>query len=325
MISITGLFTKEAIIAYLKSAPVIKTPVLDLIFTDRPQLALPRVGQDIMEEVVAELPLVRRGGASISTGGDSGGMGIYEPLSIRPNKMITGAALNDLNLLGKGGLKVWSREKMENLRKRVRKTTEAMCAVALTGKLSWPVKLEGGGWETWEIDFGSILSITPGTLWSAGNATLKDVFITLQEMEEKIQERGYGGTVEIWAGKTAYNTLFGLAEASKTTAKIRVELTDQGINIGGYLVKRRSEKYKNPQTGTLTSIVAAKKVLMVGTDGGHKMPYCALDDLDANLQPLPFFVKPITLKDPSGYKLVAESKPLPIPNVKAICEAQVVS
>ena len=35
------------------------------------------------------------------------------------------------------------------------------------------------------------------------------------------------------------------------------------------------------------------------------------DDLDANLQPLPFFVKAHDVADPDGVKLSAQSKPLP--------------
>jgi hypothetical protein len=38
---------------------------------------------------------------------------------------------------------------------------------------------------------------------------------------------------------------------------------------------------------------------------------------------MPFFIKPIPLQDPSGVKLVAESKPFPIVNTSAICTATV--
>jgi hypothetical protein len=167
--------------------------------------------------------------------------------------------------------------------------------------------------------------VTPTKLFSAADAKLKDIFAVLQAMEEKLEEKGYGSTKEIWAGKTAYEAIFAIAEASTSTAKIRVELSEQGINIGGYLIKRRAETYRNPNGGAATACLDLKTLRMVATDAGHTLPYCALDDLDANLQPLPFFVKPIELKDPSGYKLVAESKPLPIPNMDGVCDAVVVA
>ena len=325
MFDIKSLFTKEAIVRYLKSLPILKTPVMDTIFSDRPQLALPVVGADMVREVANALPVVRRGAPSIPATSRTGEISFYEPLPVRPNSQVTGQDLNNLKILNAEGKNAWAQNKTDLLRRVVRKTTEGMCSVALTGTLTWPVQLESGTFDSWEIAFGDILSVTPAKLWSAADAKLSDVFTTLSDMEEKIQEKGYGGQVEIWAGKTAYETLFKLAEDSKTTAKIRVELTDQGINIGGYLIRRRAEKYRNPQTGTMTAVVGDKLVKMIAKDAGHRLVYCAVDDLDANLQAMPFFVKPIDLKDPSGYKLVAESKPFPLPNVDGICDATVVA
>jgi hypothetical protein len=60
MFDIAGLFAKDAIVRYLKSLPVLKTPVMDSIFTDRPQLGLPVVGADMILETAHALPVVRR-------------------------------------------------------------------------------------------------------------------------------------------------------------------------------------------------------------------------------------------------------------------------
>lgn len=325
MFEIKSLFTREAIVRYLKSLPILKTPVMDTIFADRPQLALPVVGADMVREIANTLPVVRRGAPSIPATSRSGEISFYEPLPVRPNSQVTGQDLNNLKILNPEGRNAWAQNKTDMLRRVVRKTTEGMCSVALTGTLAWPVQLEGGGFDSWEIVFGSILSETPGKLWGAEGAKLKDVYTILSAMENAIQEKGYGSEIEIWAGSEAYEALFALAEASTTTAKLRVEFTEHGINVGGYLVKRRSEKYRNPQTGAMTAVVAPKTVKMIAKDAGHRLVYCAVDDLDANLQAMPFFVKPIELKDPSGHKLVAESKPFPLPNVDGICTATVVS
>lgn len=325
MFDLSSLFTKDSMVRRLKSLPVLKTPVMDSVFGDRPQLPLPVVSADMVSQVARTMPVVRRGAPSIPATGATGEIAFYEPLPVRPNVQVTGQDLNNLKVLAATGKEAWAVERTDLLRKTVRLTIEGMCAVSLGGTLTWPVQLEGGGYDSYSIAFGSPLSVTPSTLWSASGAKLKDVFMSLSDMAEKLEEKGYGGKVEIWAGKTAYDTLFGLAEASATTAKIRVELTDQGINIGGFLIKRRAEKWRNPQTGTLTAVVADKNVKMIAMDAGHKLVYCAVDDLDANLQALPLFVKPIVLKDPSGYKLVGESKPFPLPNVEGICDAQVIA
>ncbi|MDY6904092.1 MAG: major capsid protein [Thermodesulfobacteriota bacterium] len=325
MINLASLFTKEAIVRYLKSLPVLKTPVMDTIFTDRPLHPLPVVGADMITEVAHALPVVRRGSPSIAAGSDAGEFAFYEPLPVRPHKMVTGQDLNNLKILNGGGKDAWAQGKTDLLRRIVRRTTEGLCAASLSGSFTWPIQLESGGFETWSIDFGSPESVTPSKLLDESGAALKDIYVICQAMEEALEENGYGSTNEIWAGKSAYEQIFTIAEASKTTAKIRVELTDEGINVGGYLIKRRAEKIRNPETKAMTPVVPLKDMMMIATDAGHKMPYCAVDDLEANLQAMPLFIKPIVMKDPSGYKLVGESKPFPIPNVKGICTATVLS
>jgi len=323
MLDIKGLFTKEAIIIRLKDMPDLKTPVMDTLFLDRPQHPLPLLGKDEILDTAAALPLVRRGGASVAAAPVGGTVDFFEPLPVRPSVSVTGAELNNLKLLDGGGLEAWARNKTDYLRKRVRATTEALCGLATSGAITYPVKLEGGSWENFTVSFGSLLSVTPGTLWGAQGAKLKDVMVTLIAMRKAIQAKGFGSELEIWAGEDAYMALFALAEASQTTAKLRVEITDDSIQVGGFAVKLRGETWKNPQTGALAAYVPAKDVRVIAKDGGHKCPYCALDDLDANLQALPFFVKPVKTQDPSGYKLIGESKPFPVVNVNAICGATV--
>lgn len=323
--NIRNLFVRDAIIRALTVLPVLKTPVMDTIFLQRPQSPLAMIGVEDILPVTNALPLVRRGAPSIPATQATPSVGFYEPLPVNVHVMVTAADLNNLRLLDQDGLTAWSQARMDYLRRGIRKTTEALCAQALTGKIEWPVQLDGGGWDTCVVDWGAPLSKTPGKTWDADGCAIADVFELLSDMQELIQDNGYGGTVEVWAGRTAYGALFALAEAFKSTAKIAVEITDQGINVGGYLVRRRSEKYRNPRTGAMVPVLADKSLLMIATDAEHRLPYCAVDDLDANLQALPFFVKPIKLDDPSGYRLVAQSKPFPVPNVRGICKSVVVS
>ena len=326
MLDIRVLFTREAIIARLLALPPILTPARDSVFTDRPNHPLPLVGKDFILSVANALPLVRRGAASVAAGPPAGTVDFYEPLPVRPNVSVTGAELNNLQLLDGRGMEAWAIEKTDFLRRRVRATTEALCALATSGKITYPVQLEGGAFEDWFIDFGNILSVTPSKLWSAADASMKDVMRLLVNMRKKIQMAGFAsGALEIWAGEDAFNTLFGLAEALKSTAQIRVEITGEGIQVGTFTVKLRSEQWVNPQTKAMTPYVPAKNVRMIAKDAGHRLPYCALDDLDAKLLAMPIFIKPIVTKDPSGYKLVAESKPFPVVNVNGICEATVLS
>lgn len=323
---IRGLFTKESIVSRLKKLPPIKTVVMDTLFTDRPQHPLALLGKDEILDVAAALPLVRRGGASVATNPAGGTVDFFEPLPVRPNVMVTGAELLNLQALDNGGLEAWATAKTDYLRKRVRATTEALCALATSGSITYPVKLEGGGWENYSITFGALLTAVVGTLWGATGAKLKDVMALFLRMHAVIQEKGFGsGELELWCGEDAFMALFALAEASTSTAKMRLEINGNVIQVGVFKATLRNEKWKNPQNGTLVPYVPAKNVRMIAKDAGHKCPYCALDDLESRLQPLPFFVKPVKVDDPSGYKLIGESKPFPVVNTNGICEVTVLS
>lgn len=327
MPEITGLFTREALLAHLKEMPVLKTTVMDAIFPEaaQQQVPLPIVGVDEISTVLTALPVVRRGAASVATQGETIGGVFYEPLPISANRKITGTALNNLKMVDRGGMDVWARGQVDILRKRVRATKEAMCANVLSGTLTWPVKQEGGGWETWTVAFGDIKTVTVAMKWDAASAKMANVRATLDAMHTQLQSSGYGGTVKIWAGKTAWAALSALVEALTSTAKQNVRHGQATIEIDGWVIEKMTETYVNPQTGAVVPKVADKDVVMVATDAGHKLFHCALDDLDANLQPLPFFINPIRMKDPSGWKLVAQSKPFPVINPKGVCKATVIS
>ena len=53
--------------------------------------------------------------------------------------------------------------------------------------------------------------------------------------------------------------------------------------------------------------------------------YGPVDDLEGNLQPMPMFIKPVEIQDPSEIRLIGESKPLPAVAPGATRKAVVVS
>ena len=93
--------------------------------------------------------------------------------------------------------------------------------------------------------------------------------------------------------------------------KIPVRVNEDGtITLGGHTIKKMAETWKNPQTGTSTAKVPDKEIRMV-SKGYTGFFYGPVDDLDANLRPMPMFVKPVKTDDPSEIRIVGESKPLP--------------
>ena len=113
----------------------------------------------------------------------------------------------------------WRTRKVEQIRRAVRDTTEAMCSVvATTGKLTWPVELEGGRRETYEVDYGELLSYSPATKLTAASR-LPDMYKLLRGMELAVKQAGMGGNIEFWAGSDVVSVLLGIVEGYTATTK----------------------------------------------------------------------------------------------------------
>lgn len=324
-INLRNYFTAATIVRYLEElGPVVPTVVMDTVFTNRPQEAGPVISEDIIQQSIHALPLSVRGGSYFNVPGATGARNGYEPYPIKPSIGINGVDLNNLRLIqgNKANMEAWARLKTDVLRKMVRATAEALCADALDGIIEYPVALDGGGWDTYYIKYGDILTVTGHKLWTAADVKISDVFDLCMEQKKQMNRKGCGGAIEFWAGPSAYSALFKLAEKSTTTAKIRVEVTDQAINIGGFMIKLRAEEYRNPQTKAFTPVIPDNTLKAIAMDAGHIMPYAALDDLDSNLEAMPLFIKPVRDND-GNQSLKGESKPLPVVNPNGICDAEV--
>ncbi|MDA8413021.1 MAG: major capsid protein [Desulfobacteraceae bacterium] len=339
MVNIRNLFTRDAIIQYLQIlGPMFPTRVMDTVFTRRPQQPGPLIGSDIIKQSVKAMPLGRRGSRSITIGGAAGQTEFYEPYPIHPDISVTGADLNNLRMFMQQGnsqelLKVWAQSKTEILRQTVRNTAEAMCATTLSGKLQWPVQIEGGGFETYEVDYGAPQTLAPGEFkyWDDPATKVADILNMFILIQVLFQRSGIGGRMAFWAGKDAFLTLFTLASRILTSTKLLVEagvsmqLGENFVMIGNNKIELAAEEYWNPQTAAFVPIVPVDTFQAIALDAGHQMPYASIDDLDGGLQAMPFFIKPLKTDNPSGYSLIAESKPLPVVNPLGLFRLQVLA
>jgi len=316
---LNNLFTPDSIARAVKKLPKIETPVMDRIYNNRPTKPLPYVTVEDIQEIIQTVPVIRRGAQSISVTTEETTYQTIEPMPVRPSVSISSTELNNLKLLGRTGLEQWRREKIEYLRRIIRRTVEGLSAVSLTGKISWPMQTSGA-WSTYEIDFGAPLSVDDAD-WNS--AKIKDVFQLFNKMKLALTQKGYGVSYEIWAGEDAYTALLGMCENLVSTVKIRIEVTDAYISVGNFKVYLRNEPIQNPQTKAFEPTIPSNKIIMISTAANTRLFYCAIDDLDANLLPMPFFVKPVKIADPSEIRLIAESKPLPVPVSNALCWCKV--
>lgn len=307
--------------AYKKRKPV-KMPIRNDIFGPAipwNDVALP---YSELKDTLTNVPVVRRGSASLAIKSEDSAIKSIEVQGFILSHFVSAATLNNLKALGSVSAKQYFDLQNNNMLRRVEKGIEAMCAQALTGKVEYPMKLEDGSFDTFEIDFGETetYEATGEVDLSSADTKLSDVFKLLQSMEEKIEDRGYGGDTLTYAGKVAFGYIMDIA-SSNNTRNIPVQIKESEIVIGGYTIKRMSGKYKTWVGGAVDNQakIPDGSLCMVDKEAGHSFYYLAIDDLDAGLKALPFFTKPIKSDDPSGAKMIGHSKPVPAPVVGAIC------
>lgn len=320
------LFTAQAIAHAIKTLPEYKTPVMDTFYPGNIRTTHPfsMIGIDEISETVKAVPVVRRGTASVSLGGGSRSQTYIEPQPIDVNSFVGAKDLNDLKLLDNSGQQTYVNSKVDFIRKTVRATSEALCAQSLSGKISYAMKTESG-MDTYEVDFGTVGAYTISEKWEASTTKLDHVLTHLMDMAETIETNGFGSNVEFYAGKTAFSKVAAMVMALGNDTRIEAKVDGNVIKLGGYLITRMAATYYDPKTKTMKKAIDDKFVQAIGKDAAFGFKYLAIDDLDAGLQAMPIFINPMKVSDPSGWKIMGQSKPLPIPVVKAMVKAQAIT
>jgi hypothetical protein len=327
--NLSDLFTPQVIAESLKALPPLKTAILDHAFKNSVNHPLPTIGVAELKHVVGTIPFVKRGSDNVKVSPQSSETTIFAPLPLKPSLEITAAELNDLQVVFGNVVSrnEWVSMKVDELRQIIRKTTEALASTVLTtGKLSWPIRLSGGVADTFEVDYGSPLTYTPSTPWNATGAKLSDIYDTLAAMDNKIQEAGFGGKVEFFAGRGAFGQLINIAQgwaAAASASPISITLKEGSADIAGYTVHRVSERYESPLTGGFVDKIGENSLIAFVADSANaKIFYCAIDSLSANNQALPFHIFTEEKAD-SAVVLTAQAKPVPARNPKTVCIATV--
>lgn len=325
-----GLFTPVAIAESLNTLPPMETTIMDGLFKQRPTHPLPLIGISELVSVVQTVPVVRRDGTPISLKGETANMEFIAPLPVKVKIAVTASELNDLKVIMGNSAAVagWRTRKVEQVRQTVRNTTEAMCSVVFsTGKLTWPVELEGGRREVYEVDYGPLLSFTPEAKLAV-TSRLPDVYKLLRGMELTVKQAGLGGKVEFWAGTDVVSVLLGIVEGYTSTTEskpYRVQLEQGKIIVGSYVINFMDETYPNPDNEKdWLPKLDPKTLVAVSTNHPGTVWYCAIDSISANNAATPLHIVPVPRDDDSGIMLIGQAKPLPARPSRASCKAVVV-
>jgi hypothetical protein len=316
-----SIITPKNVREQLNKLPPLKTQVLDDIYQSSVRDVHYSNTIDIEEvsAIAKAVPVVARGASSYALRGDSGSQSQIEPLPIVVNRAVLATELNNLKSLTSQGQQIWLRNKLSYMRNVIRKTTEALAIQSLSGKISFAMKTESG-LDTYVVEYGDVLSVDSNFNWK--NATIGSIFIDLSTMAESIEENQGGTEVVFRAGAKVFAKLLNIVSDAKNNS-IEAKVKGNTIFIGGYEIVRYSNRYFDPKDKEYKPAIEDTKIKAIAKDGGFALRYLAIDDVEAGLQPLPIWLKTIPLQDPSGYKVIGHSKPLPIPNIKAICDANV--
>lgn len=318
------IVTEQKVAESLNRLQPAKSPVMDEFYPAGIRKNHPSayIRIDEIKAVTKAVPVVLRGTMPVSIGDGAGQTNRIEPQPIDVMMSITGAELNDLEALGGEGEQAWLDSKTNYSRDTIRVTAEALAIQSLSGTISFPMKTENG-LDTYTVKYGNILTYAPTTKINADGAGVETVIEILNGMVEKLEIAGSVGQTAFKASPDVFTALVKLFKNSGETTALRVKIGLGKITIDDDIViERFNVKYYDPATKTWKASIAEKTIKAIVKDT-FAFRYLALDNLDAKLKPLPFFMKPIKRDLPSGWVLNALSKPFPIPDPNGICDAVV--
>lgn len=300
-------FSQNSIADIVSALPKPSTPMADFLFPEakRQQKHSPFVAiEDITEETGA-VPLVLRGGRSIPIDPTGKKRTLLEVDPVSVSRFASAKDINDLMAMGDAeSIKGYVSEQVEKLRNRVSETIEVLCRQAMTGKISYPYQSSGG---TCDIELGTPVAATKADI-SAG--TLAALQTWLEDLTNThIAKTGTSSNLVFLLAGNVYSKVVSILTSIQNAP---VVWKPEGMVLfGKYDIRSVGLTYTLPGSTTVEKVIKDGFARVLSTDYTGKLIFASLDDIDANLAPLPFYAKAIEKKDPDGVKIVGSSKPLP--------------
>lgn len=310
-------FSLDENVKRLEDAPELSSPIMDLIYPEskREQYASSIVKKSDLPAEIKNAPVIVRGDSAYEMPGKLSTINGFEPYPIELSKRIPAGELNDiLSNIGNSNKANILDVIVERMRKTVRATTEALAGQSLTGSISYAIK---GTEDVYSVNFGTPKNQTVSTKFNASGADLAGALELIYSMCDKVSVNGYGQNIAILAGRSAFSALVKLLSDSKNSLGVTVGKNE--LLFPGFSVIRLASSYYDYKTKHNKQVIDDKKLCAVALDAPFWLPYCALDDISANLASLPFFASYEEVKNPSAIDVFGRSKPFPVPVVDCIC------
>lgn len=313
--TLNKFFTQKSVADIVSTLAKPATPWTDYLFPagKRLQKHSPFVTTEEITETTGAIPLILRGASSYPVDGKSSTRKLIEIDPLSPSIFTSAKDINDLIALGDTvSIQAFTTEQITRLRDRVSASIEVMVKQAFSqGKIHYPIWGDTGITDYADITLGETKKIAGTSIKGFDIAKLQGWLADL--WQKHADATGATGDVVAMMGSEVYNAVIKIMMTAGSNAPIVFNADGlPGATLFGYFrIAGIGATYTLPDGKSAQPVLAPNTVRVIDRNSTGKLIYAALDDLDANLAPLPFYAKPIYKKDPDGVKFVGQSKPLP--------------
>jgi hypothetical protein len=324
---IRKLFSRDSLAEIMGRMPNLMSPALDLLYPIASRLnhPLPTISYRDIAPRSGNIPLVKRGSQSLQIA-EGSSLSTIEPQPVNPSTFLDAVDLNNLLAFeGKQGgfanQQTLIANRIDTLRRLCRDTAQALAIQSISGHINYDLRGSGGEFLKFELDFGNPAVVTCDTLLSAAGAKVGILIAQLSKMKAELQAQGFGNDIVFLAPSDVYAAIVDLYPSSW-----RPEFDSDGFLIVAPGLKVSLFDFTYYDFTTKAAVGLTAKTLVAWDRGaGSSMIYAAVDDIDADFIASPFWAKAVKSDDPSGYKVIGQSKPVPVPNVKGIATSVVIA
>lgn len=324
------IFTPAEIAQAIANIPEMSTPVMDTFFPakNRRNHQWPYLNAAEVSRLIKNVPVVSRDSQSYGQAGTKVDISQIVPMPVKLSRTISDARLNDLRSMSVQGRIDFLSGEIASMRESIRLTAEALAAQAITaGAIDYNMMVDGV-LESYKVNYGKTpATFTVGKKWDASDAGLAVILSDLSKMASVIRKAGGSGAIAFGVDSTTFAVVAEKILKLTNDNRIAAVVGDGSVKIGAYTITEIADTYTKIAANNTTSEEAkipAKTIIASAVDANH-FRYASIDDADAGFAGMPLFVKQIPLEDPSGCKLLVQSKPFPLPNLTTTVKAVVLT